>query len=158
MRRKHFIVYRLLLAAAGFLTVAAVIVGLSRLLPNRFPVWEPVRSQRVNEAVTLECRSVEYGLPAGDLLADLPDISLENTGDREISYGLGFELQYLHDGQWYTVYRTDAVPAMALTLGPGCASRAALGQWYAIPTGLLSLDGPYRLYLNDLGYCNIPLA
>lgn len=128
------------------LLVGAVVVGVTRSqVPNQFPYWVQVEEE---EPALGEMRFL--GLrEQPDAPHDVLEISIEVAG-KDITCGLGYRVEFFHEGQWFQVSPPVASPAITQQIPVGTSTKE-----YPVPKGLFSPVGAYRLAAPGLGYCRI---
>ena len=119
-------------------------------LPNDFPYWEEVSE---NEDQTADVAFTLVEIQAKEQGEDIY-LQLENTGDQELSYGDFFRIDYFSEHVWYTVYQPSAYPAVSNLLGIGQKYKVT----YTVPPGLFHYSGSYRIYVENLGFCEIKIS
>lgn len=115
---------------------------------NDFAVWSPANTEwdALNEHVTLTAKRIVGDEEEGPVL----EMGLTNT-QKYCASGAGTRVDYLLEGEWYTVSPSRFVPAYALqhTTEPG----VEYIESQAICPEVLDHPGVYRLYWDGLGYC-----
>lgn len=79
-------------------------------------------------------------------------MAITNHSETEYaSYGAGFYIDYREDQTWFTVYEPQTVPLYSVQLEPEKTNRVS----FVVPNDLFQTAGAYRLYVSDIGYCEI---
>lgn len=118
-------------------------------MENRFPVWEHAPEITEQSGLKLTYLGMEDFETEQGNSYDRVMILEENTSGELFSYGLGFWLEYFYHGQWYVIYRPDAVPAV----GCGMPAGQIEEEGFDISAGILSNAGKYRIARDNFGYC-----
>lgn len=142
---------RLFYLLALSVTALAVTLAAIAFLGHGFPMWEPAVPERTDDSVRIECLFMKYGFVNHGVPSDCAMVNLECSDPRGSSYGSDYQVQYLHNGQWYVVYRPEMVPSIGIGLGEGSNL-----DTFSFPAGLFERSGTYRLYIDSLGYCELP--
>lgn len=146
-----------LLLVLAFLCIIGIIVTFVLLKggnhQNEFPIWEKATDEETVEGVQINFLGMNVLTFSDDTEKDALVITLENTTTKQISYGEYYWVDYLSDGQWYTIYRPESAKAIGVILAPGEKRECV----YDIPHGGLKKSGQYRMYLENLGYCQIDI-
>lgn len=132
----------------ALLCVGVIILGAFAFLAGRrkFPMWEMAEEKWVDSGVVLTFLEIKQ-----EKEYDVIFINMRNEGKWEASYGLCPSLEYLKEGVWYTVYQSGG-PFVSGLLSP--QEETTYRCW--VPSGLLDSPGRYRVYVDGVGYCEIP--
>lgn len=132
----------------ALLCVGVIILGAFAFLAGRrkFPMWEMAEEKWVDSGVVLTFLEIKQ-----EKEYDVIFINLRNEGEWEASYGICPCLEYLEKGVWYTVYEPGG-PLVDILLP---TQEEAIYRC-RVPSGLLDAPGRYRVYVDGIGYCEIP--
>lgn len=129
-----------ILACVGVALLGAVCLLLARR--RSFPMWEKAGEIQANSSASLTFlelkRDGEY---------DCVVANLRNDGEYDLSYNYWTRVDYLEDGDWYTVY--DARGAGGPSVDQGISPHSEFDVKYQLPKGLLDTPGKYRIFAND---------
>lgn len=131
------------------LVLMIVVVLRENHIENKFPMWKEAERFPSNPDVKMEFVGIDF-----DVLQDIDEIlvKVQNLSGEQMSFGAAYEVEYLHDDKWYTVFSPGAVPALSWTLG-----EEEITEKYQVVSGLFDEGGTYRLYVDGLGYCDIDI-
>lgn len=130
----------LIFLGAGAALLGAVFLALTLRRP--FPMWEKAGEMQANSSVSLTFlelkRDGEY---------DYVITNFRNNGEHELSYySYWTRVDYLEDGDWYTVYDARGTgPSVDFVIN----SHQEFDVTYRFPRGLLDTPGKYRIFAND---------
>ncbi len=141
--------------AALAVVVAFIVFSGSRQVI--FPIWIEADESwmEFSDGIQLEFDHVELTdskTSAGDPWVE---VYVRMTNPTEAVVGIDWTIlvEYYSQGRWYDVFWSGPAPAiMYRALDPGATE--VLPWW--VPLNALEAEGPYRLYLYGLGYCDIP--
>lgn len=163
VRRKK----RILLLAGVLLLLSLIPAGIlffqvSRI-ENRFPLWEPAEEQPPEENVTAQFTGIDFDVTSSESheKRDLIHIQYAIKRSEYYKYFLyrydPWQLEYFHDGSWYVIYRYELpeLPDSMERMVPMSTSNNPIDEeiTFAVPVHTLSLNGTYRLYKANYGYC-----
>lgn len=137
----------LVLVAAFFLFLVYNGSGIE----HQFPMWEKAPEELREpgfENIEMEFVGIDFDVPSGSRTADKILLTVENTGTSQVSYSKRYHVDYLYEGTWYTIYQPEEIMLVAQTFDLGSAELS-----YLMPTGLLTKQGLYRIFIDGLGYC-----
>lgn len=119
-----------------------------------FPMWKDVPPRESAEAVEVLFERIEYGYETGyGTKHDGVRVTLRNRTNWAAGYGEGFSVDYLHEGDFHTVYMPESVTSIGIML----SAHGSQEQMYLVPPGLFSLPGTYRLYIDGMGQCEFQI-
>ncbi len=129
-----------ILICAGIVLLGAVCLLLARR--RSFPMWEKAEEMQANSSASLTFVELTHDEKYDHLVANL-----RNDGDHELHYvsGLSARVDYLENGDWYTVYYSESGPSIDMAINPHCEFDVT----YLLPKGLLDTPGKYRIFAND---------
>ena len=113
-----------------------------------FPIWHETTERNENDEIKMSFVRLSVGEEHDEIA-----LSIENCGVDPIYYGEKYYIEYLENDKWYTVYKQEWVPSVSCEILPHNKTVST----YSIQKGLLSLSGVYRIYVEDLGYCEITI-
>ncbi len=120
-----------------------------------YPAWDKVTMRdQVNSNARLTFTGIDFDVPVSgqDYSQDHILFRLENISDRyEINVGDVFRIDKQYEGEWYTIYYEPFSRLISISYKPG----ANVESKVKVPTGLIARKGLYRVYLKDLGYCEM---
>ncbi len=125
-------------------------------IEHRFPMWEEAPEEPREpgfENIEMEFVGIDFDVPSGNQTVDQVLLTVENTGTNQVGYSMRYHIDYLYEGAWYMIYQPEEVMLAAQTLGPGSAELS-----FSVPTGLLTKQGLYRIFIDGLGYCELDIS
>lgn len=127
------------LACVGVVLLGAVCFLLARR--RSFPEWEKAEEIQANSNASLTFLELKR-----DKEYDYVVANLRNDGEYVLSYYAYFSarVDYLKDGNWYTVYCSTSGPSVDMGINP----HQEFDVTYQLPRGLLDTPGKYRIFAN----------
>lgn len=143
-------------AALALVLVLIVFSGSRQVI---FPIWIEADESwmEFSDGIQLEFDHVELTdskTSAGEPYVEVYVRMTNLTAERGLPDSL-YVVEYFNQGKWYDVYYNIAwsmAGGAGFVIDPGTTET---WPWW-VPLNILEADGPYRLYLYGLGYCDIP--
>lgn len=122
-----------------------------------YPEWDKVTAKdKINSNARLTFTGIDFDVPVSgeDYSQDHILFRLENISDRyNINVGDIFRIDKQYEGEWYTIYYTPFSRLISIAYEPGADVQSKV----QVPAGLITREGLYRVYLEDIGYCEMDI-
>lgn len=150
-------VFRRIMLCGLCLGLLVTVSGCQSSLKSSFPSPEFTEAHDFTDKIYYH---PEIRFVNAELLPDVFDgeyqmsitVEISNPTDQDIHYGHGYALEYFYDGVWYELYSPLWAQGGGVVLEPGRTNT----ETYEVPLYVLGGTGKYRLYISDIGYCEIP--
>ncbi len=167
MKKKRRVFLCLLLALVVVLcSVFGVLLYQENQSRNWFPEWKEAPEYKSAPGVQLLFTGINFEIKRevydtsshpGEVLYEnvLDQILIRVSSSDPVKYSEGYYLEYNHEGKWYRVFSVPPMPGLEHPQYLGAGETKELS--FLVLSGLLSRKGTFRLYIADLGYCDMDI-
>lgn len=128
--------------------IAVILIIVINNGQEKTPIHElALNNEEINTNVLIEFGTIEFDSYNH---VDTVHVMIVNNSNQDIYFGTNYKIDYLENDTWYTIYQPEVTTMETRELNRGERSES-----YKVPDTVFVKDGCYRLYIENLGYCEI---